>query len=155
MDILSILTESDIDELAERLVPIIAQKLLVIHRVWGGESMGSRVSLGKNVVVNNALFNVESGNIVLEDEVFFGHNVSILTGKHDWTKKGLERQYSIPNQGRDIVIRKGVWIASNVTVIGPCDIGENSVITAGSVVTGNVSANSIYGGSLAKFIKKI
>jgi len=81
--------------------------------------------------------------------------VCILTGKHDWTKKGLERHYSIPSQGRDIVIHKGAWIASNVTVIGPCNIGENSVIAAGSVVTGNVSANSVYGGSPAKFIKKI
>lgn len=143
----------DINELAERLAPIIAQKMLVIPRVWGGDS-SSRISLGKNVVVNNALFNVESGNIILEDQVFFGHNVSILTGTHDWTKKGLERQQSIPSQGRDIVIHKGVWVSSNVTVIGPCDIGENSVIAAGSVVTGNVSANSIYGGSPAKFIKK-
>ena len=143
----------DLNELAERLAPIIAQRMLVIPRVWGGDNP-SRISLGKNVVVNNALFNVESGNIVLEDEVFFGHNVCILTGTHNWTKKGLERQQSIPSQGRDIVIHRGAWIPSNVTVIGPCDIGENSVIAAGSVVTGNISANSIYGGSPAKFIKK-
>ena len=58
-------------------------------------------------------------------------------------------------EGRDISIGKGVWIGSNATILGPCKIGENSVVASGSVVMGEVSANSLVGGAPAKLIKKI
>ena len=84
-----------------------------------------------------------------------GHNVSLLTGTHDYKQTGLARQSSVPESGRDINIGDGVWIASNATIIGPCEIGENAVIGAGSVITGKIPPNSIYAGTPAKFIRKI
>ena len=45
------------------------------------------------------------------------------------------------------------WLWSNC--ITWCQIGDNSVIAAGSVVTKDVPENSVYGGNPAKFIKKI
>lgn len=145
-------TVADIQELAEKLAPFMAQKLLMYPKIWGDPK---RIQHGKNVEVVNTLFNTTSGNIVLEDGVFCGHNVCLLTGTHDITKTGYERSYSFPTEGYDIVIRKGVWLASNVTVIGPCEIGENAVVAAGSLVLENIPANCLYAGSPAKFIKKI
>lgn len=115
----------------------------------------SRLSIGEDVIVNNALFNLSSGNIKLEENVFFGHNVSLLTGTHDISKIGRERRSAVPREGRDIIVRKGVWIASNSTVIGPCEIGENSVIGACSLVISNVPPNHFYAGVPAKAIRKI
>jgi acetyltransferase-like isoleucine patch superfamily enzyme len=63
--------------------------------------------------------------------------------------------YHFPQEGYDIVIRRGAWLASNVTVIGPCEIGENSVVAAGSVVTGDVAPNCLYAGVPARFVKEI
>lgn len=121
----------------------IAHKLMYVPRVFGDES---RLSIGRSVVLNDALINTSSGCVVINDFVFFGHNVFILTGRHDYVKKNIDRQTAVPATGCDIVIGQGVWIASNVTVLGPCVIGDNAVIAAGAVVIGNVPSNSVYAG---------
>jgi len=104
---------------------------------------GSRLEIAPTARVQNALFNLSSGKIVIEDYVFFGHNVCILTGTHDYKKFGLERQKSVPKSGRDVIIKKGVWIASNATILGPCVIGENSVIGACCLVNKDIPPNTI------------
>lgn len=142
----------DYNELAEKIAPFLAAHLLAIPRVWGDHL---RVHANTGCALNNTLFNTSSGEIYLEEYVFFGHNVCLLTGTHDVTKTGRGRIDSYPTEGRDIRIRKGAWLASNVTVIGPSEIGENAVIAAGSLVIGDVPANCIFAGSPAKFIKEI
>jgi acetyltransferase-like isoleucine patch superfamily enzyme len=114
-----------------------------------------KLTLSPICVVNNALFNVSSGNISISDYVFFGHNVSVITGTHNYTKLGLERMEDFPKEGNDIVIEEGVWIASNVTVIGPCKIGKHSVVAAGSVVKGDIPSYHVVAGIPAKTIKEI
>lgn len=128
------------------------EKSLSTYRVWGDNA---RLTIGKNVHLNNAVINTVSGKVLVGDNAFLGHNVSLLTGTHDYMQLGLERQSSVPESGRDIVVGEGVWIASNATIIGPCIIGENSVIGANSVITGEVPPNSVYAGVPAKFIRKI
>jgi len=141
-----------IEELAKMLAPHIAQHLVKIPIVRGDRS---RIKCDKNTLINNAVLNTNSGNITIEENVFFGLYVSLITGTHDINKKGVERIKSFPKTGRDIIIRSGVWLASNVTVIGPCEIGENSVVGANSLVIEDVPANCVYAGSPAKFIKKL
>ena len=82
-------------------------------------------------------------------------NVNLLTGTHDYEEKKVNRQLKVPKMGRDIHIGKGVWIASNVTILGPCNIGDNCVIAANSLITGEIKKDSLYAGVPAKFIKKI
>ena len=125
---------------------------LKAYQVWGDRS---RIQIGKDVLLNDALINTVSGNVIIGDEAFMGHGVSLLTGTHDYQKKGTERQTSMPSHGRDILIGKGVWIASKAIVLGPCEIGEHSVIAAGSIVKGEMKSHSIYAGTPAKFIRSI
>jgi acetyltransferase-like isoleucine patch superfamily enzyme len=124
--------------------------LLNEFKVWGDPS---RIHIASTAIVHNALFNTVSGSIRVDEYAFFGHNVSVLTGTHDVTKKDLERQNSAPGSGRDVVICRGAWIASSATILGPCNIGRNSVIGAGSVVTTDVPENSFYAGVPAVLIK--
>lgn len=79
----------------------------------------------------------------------------LLTGTHDYQKLGMERLHAVPDQGRDIVIKQGVWLGSGVTVLGPAIIGENSVVAAGSLVTGDVPPNTIVAGRPAKPVRMI
>jgi len=122
-------------------------------RVWGETR---RVVVGRNVRLANALLNTMSGMIVIGDDAFFGHNVCVLTGTHNYRKRGQARQESIPEIGRDIRIGRGVWISSNVTIIGPCTIGDDAVIAAGSVVCGGeLPGGFIYAGAPARPIRAI
>ena len=121
-------------------------------RVWGDPA---RIKIGEQVHLNNAIFNTVSGNIEIGDYTFLGHCVSILTGTHDCSKMNSERQTAVPDSGRDVIIGKGVWIASNATIIGPCRIGDHSAIGVGAVVIGDVEAQSFYAGVPAKFVKRL
>lgn len=127
-------------------------ELLFQYLVHGDRS---RLHIHDTAVVNNALFNLESGDITVGEYAFFGHNVSVLTGTHDITKFDKERQDTIPRTGRDIVIERGAWIASDVLVLGPCLIGEHAVVAAGSLVTRDVPPYTIVSGRPAKVIRKI
>jgi acetyltransferase-like isoleucine patch superfamily enzyme len=130
----------------------IAHKILNVHLVFGRPEY---ITIGRNVVLNNALINTSSGRVTFKDYSFCGHGVSILTGTHDYHRTGSDRQTAVPTGQRDILIEEGVWIGSNATILGPCVIGRNSVIAAGAVVTGNVEAGCIYAGVPARKIKII
>lgn len=119
-------------------------------RIWGDPS---RLKIGNGVHLNNATINTVSGNVIIDDDAFLGHQVNLLTGTHDYKVLGASRKTAVPDKGRDIRIGKGAWIASNATILGPCDIGDNAVIGAGSIVTGNIPANTLYVGAPAKFVR--
>src|SRR5438128_602597 len=123
--------------LVKWVYPFLDQYLLQRYKVWGDRS---RLELANNALVANALFNLASGKVTVGQWAFFGHNVCVLTGSHDYRKLGPERQLAVPTNGGDIVIGEGAWVGSNVTLLGPCTIGEHAVIAAGSLVRGEVAA---------------
>ncbi len=83
-----------------------------------------------------------------------GHNVSLLTGIHDYSQKQPNRK-TIVDAGRDITIDRGAWICSNSTVIGPVHIGEDSVVAAGSIVVDDVPKRSLVAGNPARFVRTL
>lgn len=134
------------------LYDLIEEYLLSAPKYFGSKD---RVFVSEKTALCNTLFNCASGKIVVNDYVFFGHNVSVIAATHDHSKFGLDRMTSIPMDGHDIEIGEGSWIGSNSTIIGPCRIGKNAVIAAGSLVINDVGDFEIVGGVPAKFIKKI
>lgn len=116
----------------------------------------SRLNVGEKCVLQNTLFNTMSGTIHIGDYSFFGHNCMALTGSHDINQRNLGRQKAVPKLGNDIRIGKGVWIGSGTIIIGPCEIGDNSVIAAGSLLLpGQYQENSMFAGSPATFKKEV
>ena len=134
------------------LKPIIDEITQTTHFIYGYKE---RLHVHPKAKVVNSLFNTFSGNIKIEEYVFTGHNVSFLTGTHNYLKKDEQRILEIPDNGFDIYVEKGAWIGSNCTIIGPCRIGKNAVIAAGSVVVNNVEPGTIVGGIPCKLIKII
>lgn len=134
------------------LRPIVQYISMNVHSCYGSEK---RLFISDKANTCNTLFNTFSGDIHVSEFVFMGHNVSVLTGTHDYTKKSKERMISAPITGGDIYIEKGVWLGSNSTILGPCRIGENSVIAAGSIVTKDIPNNVLVAGIPARIIKQL
>lgn len=112
--------------------------------VFNGEnfSSGPHCSFGYSFKV------FDFSSVVIGGDLLASHNVTIIAGTHKINKK---RDYlSAP-----VRIGVNVWIGANVVIVGPCVIGDNCIIGANSFVTGDVSANCIYAGSPAKFIRKV
>ena len=140
-----------IDRLWRRVALRLQKELYNIYYVHGPRE---RLVIGRNNRLANTLFNTRSGTIHIGDDVIFGHNVSVLTGAHDYQQPaGLRR--TLENAGRDVVIEDGAWIASNVTIIGPARIGAEAVVSAGSVVTRDVEPRSIVAGVPAKLVRTL
>ncbi|WP_081945854.1 MULTISPECIES: acyltransferase [Halomonas] len=153
MALLKTAKKNELAAMAKLLMPFIAQAELGQLRIWGDSS---RLHLEQTTIsVNDLLVNTRSGHVTVEAECFFGHRCMLLTGTHDYTKTGRERLLAVPDSGRDIHVKHGVWLGSDVTVLGPAVIGENAVVAAGSLVTGDVPANTIVAGRPAKPVKKI
>lgn len=146
------LTDEQINELVAQLAPKMADYLMRTPTVYGDQA---RLKIGEGVKVVNTFFNLNSGTVTIGDYTFFGNNVSVLTGSHDIKLHSPARR-AFPKKGYDVVIGRGVWIASHAIVIGPCIIGDNSVVGAGSLVLpGDYPADSLIVGVPAKVKRKI
>ena len=115
----------------------------------------ARLHIAPTAIVNNALFNLSSGEITVGEHAFFGHNVSVLTGTHDWTKFGAARQTAVPPSGRDVVIEEGAWVSSNAIVVAPCRVGAHSVVGVGALVLSDVAPYTIVAGNPARVLRTI
>lgn len=112
-----------------------------------------RLIIHPTAIVQNAFFNTISGKITICELALIAHNVSILTGSHDVYSKNEKRHPPAPAIN-DICVMRGAWIASNAVILGPCVIGENAVVAAGSIVIHDVPPNTMVAGNPAT-IKKV
>jgi acetyltransferase-like isoleucine patch superfamily enzyme len=124
-----------------------------------GEGNGNKLFLGKNVSTADAVFNISSGNITVNDNTIFAHDVHVLTGFHRFfngklakLQEGSPRE--VPLNGFDITIGSGCFIGSRVTILKGVTIGDNVIIGAGSVVTKDLPANVFAAGVPVKIISK-
>jgi len=115
----------------------------------------SRLHVSHLAEKNNFLANTTSGHIHIGAYTFFGKHVALIAGTHDVNRLGRERIATVPTEGYDIVIGRGVWIATNATILGPCRIGDHAVVAAGSVVTRDVPAGAVVGGVPARTIRRV
>jgi acetyltransferase-like isoleucine patch superfamily enzyme len=137
-----------VDELVRKAL----DEELYRYRVHGDPR---RLHIDPTAIINNALFNLSSGEATVGRHAFFGHDVHVLTGTHDIGKFGRERQTAIQRSGRDVVIGEGAWLASGVLVLGPCRIGDHAVVAAGSLVTRDVAPYTVVAGRPATVVRTI
>ena len=132
--------------------------------IWQFCVILENASIGKNCNINC--------NVFIENDVKIGDNVTIKPGVQIWDGITIEGDVFIgpnvtftndlfpksKNKTFDLkrtLIKKGVSIGANATLLAGITIGENTLIGAGSVVTKDVPANEIWMGNPAKFHKKL
>jgi maltose O-acetyltransferase len=122
---------------------------------------GIYTKIGKRVFINFNFTVLDSCPVVIEDDVFIGVNVSVVTPVHPLlyeerkpykNSKGImtDQEYAKP-----IRIGEGTWLASNVVVTGGVTIGKHCVIAAGAVVTKDIPDDCLAGGIPCKVIRKL
>lgn len=105
--------------------------------------------IGENTFINGA-------RIAAKNKITIGNNVHIapevIIMDSDFHDTG-----NLMNEGKSypIIIENNVWIATRAIILKGVHIGEGAVIAAGAVVTKNVEAFTIVGGTPAKLIKKL
>ncbi|MBK5719532.1 sugar O-acetyltransferase [Dysgonomonas sp. Marseille-P4677] len=111
---------------------------------------GQFIRFGKKVFVNSGCIFMDRGGITLEDGVFVGPNVNIITENHAEQPELRHNVYTKP-----ILIKQNAWIGAAAVILPGVTIGKNAIVAAGAIVTKDVPDNTIVGGNPAKIIRKI
>lgn len=112
----------------------------------------SFINIGSKVSTNNNIFLCAANYIEIGNNTLIGQNVIIM----DHEAHGI-----LPQDRRKIgmigkvVLGKNVWVGNNVSILKNSEIGDNSIIATGAVVSGKFPANVIIGGVPARIIKNI
>lgn len=99
------------------------------------------VKIGDNVTIKPGV-QIWDG-VTLEDNVFIGPNVT-------FTNDLVPRSKQYPEAFAKTLVKKGASIGANATIVAGNTIGEYALIGAGSVVTKEVPANTVWFGNPAK-----
>ena len=131
-------------------------------RIWhwvhvsGGAKIGEKCSLGQNVYVGNRVVignNVKIqnnvsvyDNVTLEDDVFCGPSM-VFTNVYN-PRSAVTRK----DEYRDTVVKRGVTLGANCTIVCGVTIGEFAFVGAGAVVNKDVKPYALMVGVPAKQI---
>ena len=124
---------------------------------------------GNNVSLSPGLFVDCPDCLVLEDEVSFGHNVTIMAPGGVTIGRGTmiaaqtciitvthNSQALVMRETalvKPVVIGEEVWIGAGAIILPGVTIGDNSIIGAGAVVTCNVPPHNVFVGVPARFMR--
>lgn len=92
-------------------------------------------------------------DVEIGDYTMLANDVQIIGGDHKFDEVGVPIQFSGRYASQKTRIGKDVWIGANVIIICGVQIGNGSIVAAGSVVTKSIDENSIYGGVPCRKIK--
>jgi len=113
----------------------------------GSILLGDHVGLNGTVIVSKKLISIGSGTMVAP-------NVIIVDSDFHQTWPPDQRLFSdTSNFDKEVKIGSNVWIGMNSLVLKGAVIGDNTIIAAGSTVTGEIPANCIAAGNPAIPIK--
>ena len=101
----------------------------------------THVKIGNNCKIQNSV-SVYQG-VTIEDDVFVGPNVCFTNDK-------VPRAFNAEWKITPTLIKKGVSIGANSTIVCGITIGEYAMVAAGSVVTKDVESYSLVMGNPAK-----
>jgi acetyltransferase-like isoleucine patch superfamily enzyme len=94
--------------------------------------------------------------VVLEDEVFVGHNVTFINDRYPRATNGSgQLQTEADWQCIPTRVKRGASIGSGSTLLCGITVGERAVVGAGSVVTKDVPPGAVVAGNPARVIKML
>lgn len=125
-------------------------RFIGIHNI----EAGNHVTIGQDCMLMTAY-----ARIILEDHVFTGPNVTIITGDHRFdipgrTMDNIRKEDKLAENDQDVVFAGDNWIGANATILKEVKIGYGAVVAACSLVIDDVPDYSIVGGVPAKVIRK-
>ena len=132
---------------------ILGQNNSVPWMVHFTSQVKGRVSIGNNVWKSFALSGgcyIQVGNgIEIADDTIVGPGVKIISANHS------SENSDVWIASKPIIIGKGCWIGANSVILPDVELGDNTIVGAGSIVTKSFNGNCIIAGNPAKVIKTV
>lgn len=100
------------------------------------------LAIGRNAWIGEGVWIHNQGRVTIGDNCVVSQESFITTGSH------LHRT-SMDLVIKPVVICPGAWITTRCIILQGVTIGRNAVVTPGSVVVRNLSADQVFGGNPA------
>ena len=118
---------------------------------WETDKINGELQLGKYILISPGTSIRSAQKIVIGDSTMIASDVTITDS--DWHDIYDRTDYVA--SPKEVIIQENVWIGEKSLILKGSKIGKNSIIGAGSVVSGEVPANVVFAGNPAKEIKKL
>lgn len=116
-----------------------------------GFEVGKKVYVGTDLIIASILGDKRC-HLKIEDNVAIGPRVTlVLSSDANWS----DLNDKIKPIRDKIILKEHCWIGAGVIILPGVEVGERSVVGAGSVVTKNVEQYTVIAGVPAKKIKDI
>jgi UDP-2-acetamido-3-amino-2,3-dideoxy-glucuronate N-acetyltransferase len=109
--------------------------------------------IGKNCKISSHTFICEG--VMIEDDVFVGHNVSFINDMYPRATAGGNLQTEADWKVVPTHVRQGASIGTSCTILAGITIGRNSIVGAGSVVTRDVPDDVVAAGNPCKVLRAL
>jgi len=125
---------------------VIINRNSIVQSKEGDIEIGKSVSIGTNGTI------VSWSGIRIGNGALIAGGCSLSAGRFDIDdlNRSIAEQDSYSTGA--IVIEENVWLATRVTILDGVHIGKGSIISAGSVVTGNIPQGAVAHGNPAKVV---
>ncbi|MFO7962911.1 MAG: acyltransferase [Desulfobacterales bacterium] len=118
--------------------------------VWSEDRKKGGIKVGDYCLICPGVRISSAYRIIIGDNCMFANGAFVTDA--DW--HGIYNRVSI-GRTEPITIENNVWIGDSAIVCKGVTIGENSIVGAGSVVTGDVPPNTIAAGNPARIVRQL
>ena len=125
-------------------VKIDERSIVEDFNIWNAKD--GEIKIGKRCWIG--LHNIIMGPVVMGDNVSTGPYVKILGPRHAFHGYNYD-------ENKKTIIGNNVWLSTDSIILFGVSIGDNAVVTPGSIVTKNVPENSVFSGNPARDITKM
>ena len=108
-----------------------------------------RLTVGDHVWIGEEATILSLAQVTIESNVCISQRAYLCAGSHDF------RSPTFDLQTEPITLRTGSWIAAQAFIAMGVEVGEGSVVSAGSVVTQSVPAKSFVRGNPGVVMKQL
>ncbi len=115
---------------------------------------GDGIELVENVRINAHTHILSYSKIIIGKNVLIAPYSLITSSNHGKYENGKPIMFRPMSRAGEVCIKEGAWIAQNSLIVGPCEIGENSIVGAGAIVKGHHPSQSLLVGVLANNVRK-
>jgi maltose O-acetyltransferase len=113
---------------------------------------GSQIHVGARTFINFGAVLLDVATITIGDDGQVGPNVQFLTATHP--VEAEPRRAKIES-GHPITVGNNVWLGGGAILLPGVNIGDNTVVGAGAVVTRDLPANVVALGNPARVIRSV
>jgi acetyltransferase-like isoleucine patch superfamily enzyme len=137
--------------IAERMHCMATRERPISLTVYPDQAQRSHISIGAYCILLPGVRIAAATSIEIGDNCMFATGCYVTDA--DWHDH-YDRT-AAPGKTRPIVLGNNVWIGDSAIVCKGVNIGENSIVGAGAVVTRDVPPNTIVAGNPARPIKQL